>query len=338
MRSSALPQKGRRRAVALLRRAQPREFTEHSSRSRRSARRRRASTGGTQGWRAQGCRAAGQLFETKTRAERARLLDQIFVGEEQLAPLTTAFFERARRTTAPRPVTLRDVQRALRDDELFLEFALAEPRSYPLIITRATARVQALAGRADSWQTTERTHCKDPQRTTDKRRSPDTGGGIDRSRTRAAEPPAPDHQPGCRAPLLAVRTTAEGGQPSPAREAPRVVSPVRIGTDGLRATGLRADSPHERRSRSARHPMDQRFHRMDLPAPATCTIGTSSNKAAGIARWTSSQIPETVLPDGPRGTGSVQSRCPRRSHEVHACARPAVATTVSRRPLCGRVE
>jgi hypothetical protein len=89
-----------------------------------------------------------QLFQTKTRAERARLLDQIFVAEEQLAPLTTAFFDRTRRTTARRPVMLRDVQRALRDDELFLEFALAEPRSYALVVTRVTARVQALAGRA----------------------------------------------------------------------------------------------------------------------------------------------------------------------------------------------
>lgn len=65
-----------------------------------------------------------QLFQTKTRAERARLLDQIFVAEEQLAPLTTAFFDRTRGSTARKPVTLRDVQRALRGDELFLEFAL----------------------------------------------------------------------------------------------------------------------------------------------------------------------------------------------------------------------
>jgi CHAT domain-containing protein len=89
-----------------------------------------------------------QLFQTKTGAERARLLGQIFVAEEQLAPLTTAFFDRTRRTTERRPITLRDVQRALRDDELFLEFALAEPRSYALVVTRVAARVQTLAGRA----------------------------------------------------------------------------------------------------------------------------------------------------------------------------------------------
>jgi len=88
-----------------------------------------------------------QLFQARSRAERARLLDQIFVAEERLAPLATAFFERTRRTTGRRAITLPDVQRALRGDELFVEFALAEPRSYALVVTRDGARVQALAGR-----------------------------------------------------------------------------------------------------------------------------------------------------------------------------------------------
>jgi hypothetical protein len=84
-----------------------------------------------------------QLFQTKTRAERARLLDQIFVAEEQLAPLTTAFFDRTRRTTARRPITLRDVQRALRDDELG---ALAAGADVGESLRRAKPRMLELFG------------------------------------------------------------------------------------------------------------------------------------------------------------------------------------------------
>lgn len=89
-----------------------------------------------------------QLFRPKTHAERQRLLDQIFVAEEQLAPLSTALFDQTRRTSPRKPVTLREFQRILHANELFLEFALAEPRSYALIVTRNTARVQTLADRS----------------------------------------------------------------------------------------------------------------------------------------------------------------------------------------------
>lgn len=88
-----------------------------------------------------------KLFQTKSRAERARLLDQIFVAEEQLAPFATAFFDRTRRTGSRRPIALQDLQRALRRDELFVEFALADPGSYALVVTRTGARVQTIAGR-----------------------------------------------------------------------------------------------------------------------------------------------------------------------------------------------
>lgn len=89
-----------------------------------------------------------QLFRTKTHAERQRLLDQIFVAEEQLAPLSTALFDQTRRISPRKPVTLRQFQNILHANELFLQFALAEPRSYALIVTRNTARVQTLAGRS----------------------------------------------------------------------------------------------------------------------------------------------------------------------------------------------
>jgi CHAT domain-containing protein len=89
-----------------------------------------------------------RLFHAKTHAERQKLLDQIFVAEEQLAPLSTALFEQTRRNTSPRRfVSLREFQRLLRPDELFLEFALGEPRSYVIVVSRGAARVQSLPAR-----------------------------------------------------------------------------------------------------------------------------------------------------------------------------------------------
>jgi CHAT domain-containing protein len=85
-----------------------------------------------------------RLLQTSDRAERQRLLAQIFAAEEQLAPASTTFFDRARRTgtrTAPR---LGALQSVLQPDEVFVEFALADPASYALIATRDGARVQSL--------------------------------------------------------------------------------------------------------------------------------------------------------------------------------------------------
>jgi CHAT domain-containing protein/Tfp pilus assembly protein PilF len=88
-----------------------------------------------------------RLLRASTRAERRRLLDAIFTAEEQLAPISTELFVKTR--SAPRkPVTLTELQRALRPDEVLLEFALAEPSSFAVVATRATARVQPLPGKA----------------------------------------------------------------------------------------------------------------------------------------------------------------------------------------------
>jgi CHAT domain-containing protein/tetratricopeptide (TPR) repeat protein len=88
-----------------------------------------------------------RLLRTSNRAERRRLLDEIFAAEEQFAPVSTELFLRTR--SAPRkPVTLVQLQRALRRDELLLEFALAEPASFAVVATRDRARVQQLPGRA----------------------------------------------------------------------------------------------------------------------------------------------------------------------------------------------
>ncbi len=88
-----------------------------------------------------------RLLRAKGRAERERLLDQIFVAEEQLAPLSTELFNRTR-TPSRKPVTLKDLQRTLRADEVLLEFALTEPNSYAVVATRSTTRVHRLPGRA----------------------------------------------------------------------------------------------------------------------------------------------------------------------------------------------
>jgi len=88
-----------------------------------------------------------QLLRTTGRASRQRLLDEIFIAEEQLAPMTTELFTRSRRT-ARGAVTLREVQSALRPDEVLLEIALAEPASFAIVVSRSTARVRQLAGRS----------------------------------------------------------------------------------------------------------------------------------------------------------------------------------------------
>ena len=85
-----------------------------------------------------------RLLRTTDRGERQRLLAQIFAAEEQLAPASTAFFDRARRTGTRAAPRLSALQSVLRPDEVFVEFALADPASYALIATRDGARVQSL--------------------------------------------------------------------------------------------------------------------------------------------------------------------------------------------------
>lgn len=87
-----------------------------------------------------------RLFRAKTRQERDRLLDDIFVAEERLAPLTTELFTQASRSPR-RGVSLGRVQAALRPDEVLLEYALAEPTSFVIVMTSNTVRVLRLAGR-----------------------------------------------------------------------------------------------------------------------------------------------------------------------------------------------
>jgi CHAT domain-containing protein/Tfp pilus assembly protein PilF len=87
-----------------------------------------------------------QLYRAKGRADRQRLLDQIFSAEERLAPVETELFN-STRINPRKAVTLKDLQAVLRSDEVVLEFALAEPASYCVVATRAAARICELPGR-----------------------------------------------------------------------------------------------------------------------------------------------------------------------------------------------
>ncbi|MEO8502138.1 MAG: CHAT domain-containing protein, partial [Vicinamibacteria bacterium] len=95
-----------------------------------------------------------QLMRTQVRPQRRRLLDEIFAAEEQLAPISTELFSSTR--TAPRtPLTLSQLQRTLRSDEVLVDFALAEPTSYAVVATKTTTRVQRLPGRDAVQKATE---------------------------------------------------------------------------------------------------------------------------------------------------------------------------------------
>ncbi|MEP6905455.1 MAG: CHAT domain-containing tetratricopeptide repeat protein, partial [Gemmatimonadales bacterium] len=88
-----------------------------------------------------------RLLRTTDKNARQRLLDQIFTAEERLAPISTTLFDRTRRAGPRTAATLRDLQRALGPDEIFIEFALANPDSYAIIATRTSTRLQRLPGR-----------------------------------------------------------------------------------------------------------------------------------------------------------------------------------------------
>jgi CHAT domain-containing protein len=88
-----------------------------------------------------------QLLRTTDRAARQRLLDQIFVAEEQLAPISTEVFAAAN-SSARKQVSLAQVRAALRPDELLLEYVLAEPSSFTVAVTRTDSRLLKLPGRS----------------------------------------------------------------------------------------------------------------------------------------------------------------------------------------------
>lgn len=88
-----------------------------------------------------------RLLRTTDRRTRQRLLDEIFAAEELLAPASTAFFNRSTRSGTRAAPRISVLQSALRPDEVFVEYALTEPDSYALIVTRRSARVRSLPSR-----------------------------------------------------------------------------------------------------------------------------------------------------------------------------------------------
>lgn len=85
-----------------------------------------------------------RLLRTADRRERRHLLEQIFNAEQQMAPASTAFFDRSRRGGSRSRIALSHLQRVLRADELFVQFALTEPQSYAVVATASGARLQRL--------------------------------------------------------------------------------------------------------------------------------------------------------------------------------------------------
>ncbi len=88
-----------------------------------------------------------RLFHPLPPAQRRRLLEQITAAEDAMAPLTTELFDRTRRPASSSPVTLAEFRRVLRPKEVFLAYALSEPRSYVIVVTPKASRVQALDAR-----------------------------------------------------------------------------------------------------------------------------------------------------------------------------------------------
>ena len=95
-----------------------------------------------------------RLLRTTDRAARQRLLDQIFTAEERLAPISTTLFDRTRRAGPRTPIALRDLQRALGPDEVFIEFALADPQAEHAVDMETGAIVGVTVQGADQGDTT----------------------------------------------------------------------------------------------------------------------------------------------------------------------------------------
>ena len=87
-----------------------------------------------------------QLWTANAPSTRKATLDQIFLLETDMAPASTEFFRHSQTARPHRAMALSEFQRSLRSDEILLEFALLEPSSYCLVVTRDHARVQKLSG------------------------------------------------------------------------------------------------------------------------------------------------------------------------------------------------
>jgi len=86
-----------------------------------------------------------QLMRSSTREERRQVLERLFDAEQELY---AAKFSRSQRLMERgQPVQLASLQESLRPDEVVLEYALGEPRSYGLVIDDTEIRVIPLPDR-----------------------------------------------------------------------------------------------------------------------------------------------------------------------------------------------
>jgi CHAT domain-containing protein len=88
-----------------------------------------------------------QLRQQETSEERARLLDELDEAEARLAG--TQYEQHEFRKLVPAaPVTLSEVQGSLTPDEVMLEYVLADPNSFCIVVTQHTETIQTLASRS----------------------------------------------------------------------------------------------------------------------------------------------------------------------------------------------
>ena len=87
-----------------------------------------------------------RLMRTSGRDERRQILENLFDEEQGLAG--TKLHQMPRLMGQGQPIELAKLQQSLRPDELVLEYALGEPRSYCLVIDNKEIRAVALPDRA----------------------------------------------------------------------------------------------------------------------------------------------------------------------------------------------
>ena len=88
------------------------------------------------------------LMRSNNRVERRQLLQSLVRAEEEAYP---AFISQARLSEARHNIsaTIRDVQRSLGTDDALIEYLLANPQSFCIVVTRASASIFDLPSEAD---------------------------------------------------------------------------------------------------------------------------------------------------------------------------------------------
>ena len=94
------------------------------------------------------------LMRSTDRVDRLRILNSLARAEEEAYP---AFISRTRSDENPeaRPVALRDIQRSLGANDTFLEYLMANPQSYCILVTRERAAIFDLPSRTEIERTVD---------------------------------------------------------------------------------------------------------------------------------------------------------------------------------------